>query len=174
MDLSELLRPTAAGDCWATAVATFREVAASADSCYFVSLKAPMADTGSIGEHFVVELGGLILDPTMLRLDKGCSLLSFEEYCQSLRDSAEALGVLHYKCLPLRLDREQFSLFMDIVSMSCFRNQQPGLSKFRECAELVLAQWENKRSDVALAQSVLSRVTGETIVLQEERDDAEI
>ena len=172
MDLHELLRPDAASDCWATAVATFRKVAASSDSCYFVSLMVPKTATRSSGEHFVVELGGLILDPTLQRLEKRCSPLSFDEYQQELHVLAEALGVLDYECLPLRFDRQQFTLFLDIVSMSCFRNQHPALSKIRECAELVLAQWGNKISDVALAQSVLSRVTGEPIILQE-RDGAE-
>lgn len=168
MDFSESLRSDADCDRWATAVATYKKVTASAESCYFVSLMVPPTTaTGPTGEHFVVELGGLILDPTLQRLDKRSSPLSFDEYCQGLRRSAEALGVLDYECLPLRLDRQQFSLFLDIVSMSCFRNQHPALSKIRECAELVLAKWGTQISDVALAQSVLSRVTGETIVLQE-------
>ena len=176
----------AKGLCFDTAVALFQRLVGDGneESLYFVSLMAPCADTGAIGELFVVEQDGVVLDPrclmiwepnsTRARVETG--QMPKDEYYEGLEASAERMGIAPYRHDALRLNTKQFLLYTDIVGMSIFRqyaHTRGGLAMWRECVRKLLDVWDEAVSETRIASLVLTQVLGERVELQEVDDAAD-
>ena len=151
------------GNCWNASVETFRSRLlqnSSTDTLYFVSLLVPAVDTGTICEHFVVEDGGFIIDPTMVNLSDERTTLECSMYYKCMQDSATRLGIHSYSCEPFRLTPKQFTLFMDIVSLCVRVKPDRSLETIRKCVAALLQEWDVTKTDEMLAELVIFRVHG--------------
>ena len=152
------------GNCWKASVETFRSRLLqnpSTDTLFFVSLLVPAADTGTICEHFAVEDGGFIIDPTMVLVGDEPPTLECSMYYKCMQDSATQLGIHSYNCEPLRLTPKQFSLFMDIVPLCArVKPEDWSLATIRKCVVALLQEWDVTKTDEMLAELVIFRVHG--------------
>ena len=160
----------ASGDCWQSAVDGFRariNAKPKSESLHFVSLMIPAADMGRVTEHFVYEEDGFVVDPMMVLFNDDRTSLTCDTYYGALEESTERLGIRPYACSPLRLNKKQFDLLLNIVALSLeIVPSNRTLANCRACAAALIDIWDEAESEQRIAERVIARVHGVTVRLK--------
>ena len=106
------------GNCWETSVHIFNKLSSDEEfskQLRFVSLIIPAADTKRLNVHYVVQMGGIVVDGTAQHLDENSNavqgmIMPVPVYIKSLHDAAEYFGIEKYKCQAIMLSEKQFRL----------------------------------------------------------------
>ena len=144
--------------CFEVAVTEFQSrVAANpySKTLYFMSLMIPGADTGQVGEHFVVYDSGYIIDPTMINLKEKCvgGSMKLTDYLEQVELGAKWFNIQAYNSKLLFLNPDQFDIFLDVMNLTAKISTSTtiSLSLIRESIVVLLDVWDKHETNKKLA-----------------------